>query len=92
MRLNRLKTIVLCSSLKSYQTFLYENRIDNIRELGYVFGDTIEILKNTKGGKVIVYGNFWMREDAKELYNLARHRIMFEPQKKKSRVLDRVFI
>ncbi len=69
------KIIVLAYSLKAFSTFLYENRISPEEQDNYVFGDPFHYKQPTHAEKVIVYGTFWDRPDAKELYDQANARV-----------------
>lgn len=71
-----LKIIILAGSYKQYQTYLYENRIDNKAAYDYVYGGNVFAILRCKASRVVVYGTFWDREDAQELYREANARLV----------------
>lgn len=71
-----MKTIVLTYSIKQFHTFLYENRVEEKDKDDYRYADSAHSIQGIRADRVIIYGTFWDRQDAQELYKLANSRVM----------------
>lgn len=71
-----LKIIILAGSYRQFEQYLFENHISQKDGYDYVYGGNIFAILRVKASQVVVYGTFWDREDANELYRTAHTRLV----------------